>query len=155
MAPLVYVVGVACMIFTALSYRKMAKRYPIAGSVYAYVNKATNPHIGFLAGWLIMMDYLFAPALLYAMTAAWCVNLVPFVPGWVWIAVFMLTNCWVNIKGIENTAKADIFIFSISLISLVIFLGFGVHYLLNTGGVAAFNLTPPSSRAGLQEWSPA
>lgn len=142
MAPLVYVVGVACMIFTALSYRKMAKRYPIAGSVYAYVNKATNPHIGFLAGWLIMMDYLFAPALLYAMTAAWCVNLVPFVPGWVWIAVFMLTNCWVNIKGIENTAKADIFIFSISLISLVIFLGFGVHYLLNTGGVAAFNLTP-------------
>lgn len=142
MAPLVYVVGVACMIFTALSYRKMSRRYPIAGSVYAYVNRATNPHIGFLAGWLIMMDYLFAPALLYAMTATWCQDLLPFIPGWVWIAFFILTNCWVNIRGIENTAKADIFIFSISILALLVFLAVGIHYVMNGGGAGEFNLTP-------------
>ncbi|WP_196210394.1 APC family permease [Citrobacter sp. Res13-Sevr-PEB04-36] len=142
MAPLVYIVGIACMIFTALSYRKMSQRYPIAGSVYAYVNKATNPHIGFLAGWLIMMDYLFAPALLYAMTASWCTDLIPFVPGWAWIALFILTNCWVNIRGIENTAKADIFIFSISILALIVFLVVGIHYVLNGGGTGEFNLVP-------------
>lgn len=142
MAPLVYVVGIACMIFTALSYRKMSQRFPIAGSVYAYVNKATNPHIGFLAGWLIMMDYLFAPALLYSMTASWCTDLLPFIPGWVWIAFFMLTNCWVNIRGIENTAKADIFIFSISMLALIVFLVVGAHYIMNGGGAGEFNLTP-------------
>ncbi|MCA1920744.1 APC family permease [Buttiauxella noackiae] len=142
MAPLVYVVGVACMIFTALSYRKMSRRYPIAGSVYAYVNKATNPHIGFLAGWLIMMDYLFAPALLYAMTATWCTDLLPFIPGWVWVAFFMLTNCWVNIRGIENTAKADIFIFSISALALIVFLVVGINYIAHGGGVGEFTMTP-------------
>lgn len=142
MAPLVYLVGVVCMIFTALSYRKMAQRFPIAGSVYAYVNKATNPHIGFLAGWLIMMDYLFAPALLYAMTAGWCADLMPFIPGWVWVVFFMLTNCWINIRGIENTAKADIFIFSISALALLIFLVVGVRYVMNGGGVGEFTISP-------------
>ena len=39
MAPLVYLVGFCAMFFTALSYVQMAKRFPIAGSVYSYVQR--------------------------------------------------------------------------------------------------------------------
>jgi amino acid transporter len=30
--------------------------------VYSYVQRGLNAHIGFLAGWMIMADYLLAPA---------------------------------------------------------------------------------------------
>lgn len=38
------------MFFTALSYMKMSNRFPIAGSVYAYVQRGLNHHVGFIAG---------------------------------------------------------------------------------------------------------
>src|SRR5579884_3214963 len=53
MVPLVYLVGIIAMVFTALSYSKMSKEFPIAGSVYSYVQRGLNPHIGFLSGWMI------------------------------------------------------------------------------------------------------
>ncbi|RWR03412.1 porin [[Pantoea] beijingensis] len=142
MAPLVYIVGVVCIVFTALSYRKMSRRFHMAGSIYTYVNKATNPHIGFLAGWLILLDYLFAPALLYALTASWCAELLPAIPAWVWVIVFISINTLINIRGIEKTAKADIFIFTLSCIALVIFLYFGITYIMHGGGTGAFTLSP-------------
>lgn len=142
MAPLVYVVGVICIIFTALSYRKMSRRFHMAGSIYTYVNKATNPHIGFLAGWLILLDYLFAPALLYALTASWCAEILTMVPTWVWVTVFVGINTVINIRGIEKTAKADIFIFTISCIALIIFLYVGINYIINGGGTGSFTITP-------------
>jgi len=37
------------MIFTAISYGRMAKRYPAAGSVYTYVGRGLHPHLGFVA----------------------------------------------------------------------------------------------------------
>ena len=42
MAPFVYFVGICAMFFTALSYMKMSNRFPIAGSVYAYVQRGLN-----------------------------------------------------------------------------------------------------------------
>ena len=77
MTPFVYFVGICAMFFTALSYMKMSSRFPIAGSVYAYVQRGLNHHVGFIAGWLILLDYVFVPALLYLMTANWCVELFP------------------------------------------------------------------------------
>src|SRR5215212_4880976 len=54
MVPLVYLIRVAAMFFTAFSYRWMSQGFPIAGSVYSYVQRGLNAHIGFLAGWMIM-----------------------------------------------------------------------------------------------------
>ena len=56
LVPLVYFIGITGMIFTALGYAQMGRRFPIAGSVYNYVQRGLNPHLGFLAGWLIMVD---------------------------------------------------------------------------------------------------
>ncbi len=56
MVPLVYLIGVAAMFFTAFSYRWMSQEFPIAGSVYSYVQRGLNAHVGFVAGWMIMAD---------------------------------------------------------------------------------------------------
>ena len=119
MAPLVYLVGFCAMFFTALSYVQMAKRFPIAGSVYSYVQRGVNPHVGFLAGWLILLDYVFVPSLLY-------------------IAV----NTAINIKGIETTARVDMFFFVVEIgIVLIIVIG-GLKYVLGGGGAGELTMTP-------------
>src|SRR6202051_2113442 len=49
------------MLITAVSYGRMAALYPTAGSAYTYVGKGLNPHLGFLAGWAMFLDYLLLP----------------------------------------------------------------------------------------------
>lgn len=134
MTPLVYIVGFVAISFTALSYFRMSARFPIAGSVYAYVQRGINPHVGFIAGWLILMDYLFVPSLLYVMVANWGVELVPGSPWWLWILVFVIFNTFVNIRGIHLTASVDWVIFVVEILSLIAFIYLGFTYVLNGGG---------------------
>ena len=49
------------MLITAVSYGRMATLYPTAGSAYTYVGKGLNPHLGFMAGWAMILDYLLQP----------------------------------------------------------------------------------------------
>ena len=59
MLPAAYVLALAAMLFTAFSYGRMVKAYPISGSAYTYTQKTISPHAGLLVGWAILMDYLF------------------------------------------------------------------------------------------------
>ncbi len=142
LAPLVYLVGFCAMFFTALSYVQMAKRFPIAGSVYSYVQRGINPHIGFLAGWLILLDYVFVPSLLYLFVANWGVELIPQIPAWGWIIGFIIINTLINVKGIETTARVDFIFFIMQIaIVLIIIIG-GLKYVLGGGGAGALTMEP-------------
>ena len=57
--PAAYVAASLAMLFTALSYARMAALFPVAGSAYSYVRRSINDHLGFIAGWSVMLDYLF------------------------------------------------------------------------------------------------
>ncbi|CRM75570.1 Putrescine importer PuuP [Pseudomonas sp. 25 R 14] len=59
--PAAYLVASLAMLFTALSYARMAAEFPVAGSAYSYVRKCISPNVGFLAGWVVLLDYLFLP----------------------------------------------------------------------------------------------
>ena len=63
--PVAYLVTLAAMVFTARSYARMAAAYPVAGSAYTYTQKSFGAPIGFLAGWSLLLDYLFLPMLNY------------------------------------------------------------------------------------------
>ena len=65
MLSMAYVVATCAMIFTAFSYRQMVKSFPIAGSVYTYVQQTFNPHLGFMSGWAILLDYILLPMFNY------------------------------------------------------------------------------------------
>ena len=90
MSTLVYLVGFVAIAFTALSYVSMSRKFPIAGSVYSYVQRGLNPHAGFISGWMILLDYCITPALLYTMVANWGTMLVPNSPWWLWVIVFVI-----------------------------------------------------------------
>lgn len=143
MVPFIYIVGIFAMFFTALSYRWMSQEFPIAGSVYSYVQRGVNPHIGFLAGFLIMADYLLAPALLYGFTGIWLNALIPQVPIWVFIIAFVAINTLITARGITVTARANFVLLAIELVALAVFIAFAVNYVFIQGnGAGGFVLDP-------------
>ncbi|MDR0620396.1 MAG: APC family permease [Deltaproteobacteria bacterium] len=142
MAPFVYLVGFVAMFFTALSYCCMANRFPIAGSVYSYVQHGINPHVGFVVGWLILLDYIFVPALLYLIVGVWCQDLFPQIPVMIWIVFFIIVNTLINIRGIQMTAKTDFVFFIVEIgIVLAIVIG-GLMYVFDGGGAGKLTVDP-------------
>jgi amino acid transporter len=139
MVPLAYLLGLAGMFFTALSYAAMSRAYPIAGSVYAYAQRGLHEVAGFFSGWLILLDYILVPALLYLFSAVALRPLLPGVPAWVWIGGFVAFNAAVNLIGIEFTARVNRYILVMELITLTLFVGLGLMKLY--GGVGAGHLT--------------
>ena len=143
LVPLVYLIGVAAMFFTAFSYRWMSQEFPIAGSVYSYVQRGLNAHVGFLAGWMIMADYLLAPALLYGFTGTWLNALVPQVPIWVFIVAFVAINTFVTGRGITVTARTNFVLLALELVALAVFIAIAIKYVfLDGGGTGGLSLDP-------------
>lgn len=140
MPALVYLVAAFAMLFSALSYKEMAKRFPVAGSVYSYVRLGINRFFGFIAGWAILLDYLLLPALLSVFAAAAMVTVVPGVPEFVWIIVFVVLAAAINLRGITLTAGMNKIFLAIQVVVLAIFV---VGALVAVAeGRAEFSLAP-------------
>src|SRR6202043_561290 len=107
MGPLAYLVGLIGMFFTAMSYAEMSRAFPLAGSVYTYAQRGLHEVAGFFSGWLILLDYILVPALLYLFSAVALRPLVPGVPSWLWLVLFISFNATVNLVGIELTARVN------------------------------------------------
>src|SRR3954454_17619513 len=122
MVPLVYLIGLVAMIFTALAYARMAKSFPLAGSVFSYVGRGIHPSIGFFAGWAILLDYLLVPTLLYVFAASSMVGIFPGTPDWLWALVFVAINTVVNLLGISSIKLANRMFLVIELVFVAIFI---------------------------------
>lgn len=140
MPALVYLVAGIAMVFSAISYAEMAKRFPVAGSVYSYVRLGTNKFIGFLSGWAILLDYLLLPALLSILGASAMAVLLPDVPGQVWVLAFILLVAAINLRGIVLTARMNMIFLIIQMAAFVIFIGGALFAIAQ--GRASFSLTP-------------
>jgi len=126
MVALAYAIGMVAMMFTALSYAQMAKAFPMAGSVYTYAGRGIAAPIGFLAGWVILLDYVLVPSLLYLIAGVAMNSFVPGVAvGW-WIAGFVVLNTIVNYLGIEMTARVTRLMLFGELVVLAIFVVMGI-----------------------------
>lgn len=142
MVPLTYVIGLVAMLFTALSYREMSRAFPVAGSVYAYAGRGITPWVGFLAGWAILLDYLLVPTLLYVTGAAALAAVLPGVPQWLWVVIFVVVNTVVNLVGIEISAWANRLFLVGELVILAIFIVAAVIAIDNGTGGAHWSTTP-------------
>ncbi|WP_454867974.1 APC family permease [Pseudomonas farris] len=142
MVPLAYIIGMVAMLFTALSYGSMAQAFPIAGSVYSYAQRGLNPHVGFIAGWLMLLDYLLIPPLLYVYAAMALNHLYPDIPKVGFILAFLVSATFVNLRGITFTARMNIIFLLAQLVVLGIFLFYAWNALHNGGGNGELTLAP-------------
>ncbi|MEU4572824.1 APC family permease [Nonomuraea sp. ATR24] len=141
MVALAYIIGLVAMAFTALSYAQMAKAFPMAGSVYTYAGRGIAAPVGFMAGWVILLDYLLVPTLLYMVAGAAMHSFVPAVPVWAWLIVFIVLNTVINRLGIQMTARITRIMLAAELVVLAIFLVIGGIALAQGKGTAGA-LTP-------------
>ncbi|MFC7395546.1 APC family permease [Scopulibacillus cellulosilyticus] len=103
--PAAYLTALIMVAFTAYSYGRMIKAYPSSGSAYTYTQRTINPHLGFLVGWAVMLDYLFLPMLNVLASSIFLSAAIPFIPFWLWVILFTVSVTVVNILGIQVNAK--------------------------------------------------
>jgi amino acid transporter len=141
MVALAYAIGMVAMMFTALSYAQMSRAFPMAGSVYTYAGRGIAPPVGFLSGWMILLDYVLVPALLYLIAAIAMNSLVSSIPVWLWLIGFVVLNTVVNYMGIEMTAKVNKVMLAAELVVLAIFIVIGIVALAQGKG-RGFDFSP-------------
>jgi amino acid transporter len=142
MVPLAYLIGLIGMFFTATSYASMSRAFPVAGSVYSYAQRGLSEIAGFFAGWLILLDYILIPALLYLFSAIALQPIFPNVPEWIWLTGFVSFNVVVNLIGIEFTARANRYLLAIELVVLTLFVVLGLIALYSGHGAGRLTLRP-------------
>jgi putrescine importer len=122
------------MMITAVSYGRMAAMYPSAGSAYTYVGRGLNPHLGFLAGWVMVMDYLIIPVVNVIYGALSANRLIPAVPYWGWVLMIGLGMTVLNARGIRWTARANQLLLFAMCAVIVAFVVAATRYLFSTQG---------------------
>lgn len=110
-----YLLAMIAMLFTAFSYGEMAGEFPEAGSTYAYTRHGLHPHLGLLAGWTILLDYVLMPALSYVVIAVFGSQLLPEIPYGLWVAVPLLGITAINILGVKQMAETTIVLLLLEL----------------------------------------
>ncbi|MFB6434729.1 MAG: APC family permease [Candidatus Malihini olakiniferum] len=138
-----YVFALIGILFTAISYGKLVRRFPSAGSAYTYTQKAISPHVGFLVGWSSLLDYLFMPMINVLLAKTYLETIFPEVPDWIFVAVLvgLMTLC--NLRGIHVVAKLNSIIVVVQVAIMVIFLGVLIHGILQGAGTGDLVSTRP------------
>ena len=100
-------IAMVAMLFTAISYGRMARAYPSAGSAFTYVGQEINPALGYVTGWSMVMDYMLNPMI----CIVWCSQqahvFAPGVPYAVWAIFFAGVFTFLNIQGVKTSARVN------------------------------------------------
>jgi amino acid transporter len=140
---LVYLIAMFAVSFTAVSYGRMAAAFPEAGSTYAYASRALHPAAGYLAGWVMILDYILMPMLCVIIAAVTSNKLLPTVPYIVWVLVTAAVITGINLCGIEMTSRATIVFNGVLAVSIVWFVAAAVRALFaGTGEGTLISLKP-------------
>jgi putrescine importer len=122
------------MMLTAISYGRMASVFPSAGSAYTYVGRGLNVHLGFLAGWVMFLDYLIIPIINTVYGALTLQRLIPSVPFVIWIVVFISIVTFLNLRGIRSIARSNEILLILMAVIIIFFFVMSISYLFNSQG---------------------
>lgn len=139
MPALAYVIAMVAMLFTAFSFDLMVPRYPSSGSIFVYASDEINGPVGFVVGWLMLLQYLITPAVMLIMAGLAIHEYVPAVPVWAWCLIFLAIITVIAMRGAGATVMVDKLALVAELIVLLLFFIFGVIYVAKNPSVAHFS----------------
>ncbi|MFT4229922.1 MAG: APC family permease [Microbacterium sp.] len=116
-----YLVAVVVMLFTASSYGAMVRRFPVAGSAYTYTQQSFGGAVGFLTGWILMLDYLFIPMINFMILGLYMGTQFPSVPNWIFMLACLLAVLLFNVLGITLVNKVNIAIIAVTVGVIAVF----------------------------------
>jgi amino acid transporter len=124
-------IAMVAMLFTAISYGRMARAYPSAGSAYTYVGQEIHPALGYITGWSMVMDYILNPLVCVAICSKLTMNVLPIFPFYVWIIIFAAFFTAMNLRGIKTSAQFNEWLCAAMVLVVVIFFAAVIRYLWN------------------------
>lgn len=122
--PLAYLAALVAMIFTAISYGRMTRVYPSAGSAYTYASETIHPNFGFLVGWSSLLDYLLLPMVNAVIGRIYFESFFPEAPSWVFVLVYVGVITAFNFLSMKGTSRVNgiLVVFQIVLIATFVVL---------------------------------
>lgn len=133
-------IAMVAMLFTAISYGKMSRAYPSAGSAYTYVTREIHPALGYVTGWAMVMDYILNPLVCIVICSKLTQNILPGVPYSALAAAFAVVFTLLNLRAVKTSARINDVLAAAMIIVVVIFFAFVVRFLwgLHSYGAGLF-----------------
>ena len=136
-------IAMFAMIFTAISYGRMANRFPAAGSAYTYVGKGISPYLGFVAGWSMFMDYMFIPILCVIFASITANHLMSFIPYHFWLFFFVGLFTFINLRGIKVASRTNWILMIVMSVVVFYFMAAAIRYIFLKEGIGGlFSIQP-------------
>ena len=136
-------IAMVAMLFTGISYGRMARAYPSAGSAFTYVAQEVSPAAGYITGWSMVMDYMLNPLICTVWCAGAAHQFAPGAPAWIWKVFFAVVFTLLNIRGIKTSARINTAMaIAMGIVVVAIFVA-AVRYLFGGPAHDAFFFTRP------------
>jgi putrescine importer len=122
-------IAMVAMLFTAVSYGKIARAYPSAGSAYTYVGQEIHPALGYVTGWAMLMDYILNPLICTVICSKLTQNILPGVPYWVFAIGYAVAFTLLNLRAVKTSARINDVLAAGMSIVVVIFFAFVISFI--------------------------
>ncbi|MCS3430515.1 APC family permease [Klebsiella sp. BIGb0407] len=141
--PMAYAFALIAILFTALSYGKLVRRFPSAGSAYTYAQKSFNPLVGFMVGWSSLLDYLFMPMINILLAKIYFEALVPGIPSWIFVIVLVGFMTVSNLRSVKTVANFNGTIVVMQLALIAVIIGMVIYGVAGGEGQATLSSSKP------------
>ncbi|MGB0036271.1 MAG: APC family permease [Candidatus Acidiferrales bacterium] len=136
-------IAMVAMLFTAISYGKMARAYPSAGSAYTYVGQEIHPAAGYVTGWAMVMDYILNPLICVVICSKLTKNILPGAPYWSLALGFAVAFTALNLRGVKTSARINDVLAAGMMVVVVVFFAFIIRFVWGLHEYGAGYFTQP------------
>ena len=141
--PTSYLMALVVMLFTAISYGRMTRVFPSAGSAYTYTSATMSPNLGFLIGWAALLDYLLLPLVNALIIRSYMYSFFPEAPAWIWVVVYVAVITTMCLVSMTNTSRVNMVLVTFCVVLIGVFFLLSIRALMNgVGNGTIFSMDP-------------
>ena len=147
--PTSYLFALIVMMFTAISYGRMTRVFPSAGSAYTYTSETMSPKLGFLIGWAALLDYLLLPLVNALIIRSYMYSFFPSAPQWIWVVVYVAVITTMCMVSMTNTSRVNMVLVAFEIVLIGVFLLLATRALMNGMGNGTIFAPDPAWHSGV------
>ena len=148
--PTAYLLALVVMVFTAISYGRMTRVFPSAGSAYTYTSETISPNLGFLIGWAALLDYLLLPLVNALIIRSYLYSFFPDVPQWIWVVVYVAAITAMCLFSMTNTSRVNMLLVVFEVVLIGVFLILAAKALMDGMGNGTIFSSQPAWHEGVE-----
>lgn len=141
MPTLAFLIGFVAVLFSVFSFGIMIQHFPSSGSIFTYVSHVFGKLPGFIAGWLMLLQYLVSPAMVYLIAAIAIHSMLPDVPILALCFGFLIIVAIVSLIGMKTAMVVNKVALVAQLAILALFVVCGVMFVVQHPESANFSPT--------------